>query len=71
MLILGFALAMYFSGQPKLQIAMTILTAIIYVVWGVFHHFVHHSFSIRIMLEYLAIAILGISLMFFVLQIAL
>ncbi len=70
-LALGIGLAMYVHGQKQLQVALVVLTSIFYVVWGVVHHAVHHSFSIKIMLEYIAIAIFGISIIFFVLNIAL
>lgn len=70
-LLLGIGLAMYVHGQKQVQLAMIVLTSIFYVIWGVIHQAVHHSFSIKIMLEYIAIAIFGISIVFFVLNIAL
>ncbi|HEX8965733.1 MAG TPA: hypothetical protein VF820_04865 [Patescibacteria group bacterium] len=68
---LGIGLAMFVHGQKQLQVALIVLTSIFYVIWGVVHHTVHHSFSVKIMLEYIAIAIFGISIIFFVLNIAL
>lgn len=70
-LIIGFSTAFYLSGQKTLQMAIIVLTAFFYVVWGVVHHMLHHSFSVKIMLEYIAIAVLGISLVLFVQNIAL
>jgi len=70
-LIFGVGSAAFLHGQKQLQITMIIVTSLFYVIWGVVHHAVHHSFSIKIMLEYIAIAIFGIAIVFFVLNIAL
>ncbi len=58
-------------NQKSLQIAIVVLIGLFYVLWGVVHHAVEHSFSIKIMLEYISIALLSISLVLFVLNIAL
>ena len=71
LLIVGFSMAKYFSHDPSLQMACVVLVAFLYVVWGVLHHVLHHSFSIRVMLEYVAVGVLGISIVFFVLRIGL
>ena len=71
LLVVGFTLPIYFQGQKELQLAFIVLTAFLYVVWGVGHHIIHHSFSIKIMLEYMAIATLTVSLLFFVFNVAL
>ena len=70
-LFLGFGLASFFPYQKNLEMLFVMLTVFFYVLWGVIHHIVHHSFSIRIMLEYIAIGVLGISLILFVLNSAL
>lgn len=67
----GFGLAFIFPQQRNIQLGLIILTAFLYVIWGVIHHILHHSFSIKIMLEYIAIATLGISLILFIENIAL
>ncbi len=71
LLAIGFILPVYFQGQKTLQLSLIVLTAILYIIWGVTHHIIHHSFSIKIMLEYIAIAILGVSLIFFAFNVAL
>lgn len=58
-------------SQKSLQVGVVILIALFYVIWGVVHHAIEHSFSIKIMLEYVSIALLSISLVLFVLNIAL
>ena len=67
----GVLVAGYMHGQKQTQIAIVILIAIFYVIWGVVHHIAEHSFSIKVVLEYIAIATLGISLVLFVFNIAL
>jgi len=64
-ILTGFLTSAYLTGQKTLQIGILIVTAFFYVVWGIAHHLIHHSFSIKIMLEYIAIAVLGISLILF------
>lgn len=71
LLVLGFGGALFAGGQKNIQIILIILAAILYCVWGVMHHVIHHSFSIKIMLEYIAIAALGVSLVIFVLNVGL
>lgn len=68
---IGFTLPIYFVTQKTLQLSFIVLTAFLYVVWGVSHHIIHHSFSIKIMLEYIAIAVLGLSLILFAFNVAL
>lgn len=71
LLCIGFGLPVFFAGQKNIQLMILILTAFLYTVWGVSHHVIHHSFSIKIMLEYIAIAILGVSILLFVFKVAL
>ena len=70
-MVTGILVAGYFHGQKQVQIAIAILLALFYVVWGVVHHIAEHSFSIKVVLEYIDIAVLGISLVLFVFNIAL
>lgn len=70
-LIAGVLVAGYLHGQKQMQIAIVVLIAVFYVVWGIVHHIAEHSFSIKIVLEYIAIAVLGVSLVLFVFNIAL
>jgi len=68
---LGFSLLFFVNGQKQLQMSIIVLTAFFYVVLGVFHHFIHHSFSLNVMLEYIAIAIFGIAAFFFIFRVGL
>jgi hypothetical protein len=40
-----------------------------YVFWGIIHHAIHHNFSFKIMLEYSAVALLGLSIVYFATQV--
>ena len=71
LLAIGFIMPVYFTGQKTVQLSFIVLTALLYVIWGVSHHILHHSFSIKIMLEYIAIAILGVAIIFFAFNVAL
>lgn len=44
------------------------LFAFSYVLWGVLHHAVHHSMSMRIVIEYIVVALLGVAVIFFILN---
>lgn len=57
-----------FNYNKSVQIAILLFISICYVVLGVIHHTIHHTITIRIMIEYIAIAVLGISIILFVLQ---
>lgn len=51
------------AGFPHKQFALIILAAIFYFVWGVAHHLIKGDFHLKIMLEYLLIAILAVILL--------
>lgn len=50
------------------QIGILVILAAGYVVLGIIHHSTHHTITAKIVIEYLAIATLGISVTIFVLQ---
>jgi len=51
------------AGFPDKQFALIILGAIFYFVWGVVRHLIKGDFHLKIMLEYLLIAILAVILL--------
>lgn len=71
MILGGFFLASYVPLGKNVQMSFVVLTAFLYVVWGVLHHTLHHSFSLKVMLEYIAIATFGISVALFFFNVAL
>jgi len=69
-LILFFILAMgalifrYFQRFPQAQIVSAFLTASFFVLWGIIHHYLEGDLHLRIILEYLAVALLGFLILF-------
>lgn len=71
-LIIIFALGLFLisSVLPNKQLEMLyfVILAVIYVVWGILHHFINHELSSKIVVEYTLIATLGVAVMFFLLK---
>ncbi len=63
-LLAGFAGLILFSYDKNFQISVAVATAASYVVWGVVHHIIHKDFHLEVFFEYLAIAILGLVIIF-------
>ena len=63
-LIIGGVGFVNFSYDKQFQAAIVISTALGYFVWGLIHHFLHRDLHIQVVLEYLAIAILGVVVVF-------
>lgn len=55
--VLGFYL---FSYDRLFQIGIASALAAAYVSWGVIHHTIHKDICLSIVLEYVAVAILGV-----------
>lgn len=55
--ILGFY---FFSYDRFFQIALVVALAVSYVSWGIIHHTIHKDICLSIILEYIAVAILGV-----------
>lgn len=58
-LLFGALTFFYLGRNPQAQIVSVFLTAVFYVLWGVVHHYLEGDLNIRIVMEYLAMAILG------------
>ncbi len=50
---------LYFQRFPQAQIVSAFLTASFYIIWGVIHHYLEGNLHIRVVMEYLSVAILG------------
>ena len=57
-----------FNYNKGLQVAILLFVSICYAVLGIIHHVTHHTITTKIVIEYIAIAVLGISVTLFVLQ---
>lgn len=56
------------NGDKNVVLLFVSLFAASYVVWGVLHHMVHHSVNLRIVVEYIVVAALGVAIIFFILN---
>lgn len=63
-LLTGFAGLILFSYDRNFQISVAVAVAVAYVVWGIVHHAVHKDLYLETILEYVAIAILGLTIIF-------
>jgi len=61
MVILAFGVGalVFFQRVPQIQVISLFLTAAFYVLWGIIHHYLEGDLHIRIVLEYIAISLLG------------
>ena len=58
-LVFGIVSFCYLRRFPQAQTVSIFLTASFYVLWGVLHHYLEGDLHLRVILEYLAVAILG------------
>jgi len=49
-----------FIGDKELQFKIILVTSFLYVVWGVVHHFLEKTLYPKIVIEYIAVALLAI-----------
>jgi predicted membrane channel-forming protein YqfA (hemolysin III family) len=56
--ILGFCMVTYDKGFRG---AIIVAAAVSYVFWGITHHWLHRDLHIVVILEYIAIALLGVT----------
>lgn len=63
-LLAGFAGLVLFSYDINLQIAVAIATAVSYVSWGLIHHHIHKDLHFEVIIEYAAVALLGLVILF-------
>lgn len=67
--VLGAGLAGFwlFSYDRNFQAAIVIASATGYFSWGIVHHHIHKNLHLEVVLEYLAIAVLGVVIILFLL----
>ena len=59
--LIGFILFSYDTG---FQLILLIAVAISYVIWGIIHHLMHDDLDILVVVEYVAVATLGLVIVF-------
>jgi hypothetical protein len=57
--VLGFRL---FSYDKLFQEAIVVSVGVAYIAWGIIHHYIHGDLHLSVILEYVAIATLGLVL---------
>jgi hypothetical protein len=65
---LGLILTLLVAPNIKLQSLIITITIILYVIWGIMHHYISHELTLKIMIEYALIGLLGVSILFFVMS---
>ena len=60
----GLLAFVFFSYDPTFKIAVIISIAVSYVVWGIVHHHLRGDLYLEVVLEYIAVAVLGLIIVF-------
>jgi hypothetical protein len=63
-LMSGFVGLILFSYDRNIQLLIAFLTSVGYVIWGVIHHKHNLDFHFEVLLEYIAVAVLGMVIIF-------
>ena len=63
-LMVGFIGLIIFSYDKNFQFAIAAATSVAYVFWGIIHHLHHKDLHFETVLEYIAVAILGLTILF-------
>lgn len=58
-LVFGTLAFFHFQRYPQAQIMSVFLTASFYVLWGIVHHYLEGDLHARVIMEYVAVALLG------------
>jgi high-affinity Fe2+/Pb2+ permease len=61
----GLTLILVTSGNSNIQAMLILMTAFLYFLWSMVHHYVHHQLQARIVVEYILIMVLGTVLLLF------
>ena len=67
-LIIGLLLVTHYQQQKQMQMMTVVVLGVVYAGWGIMHHKLHHSVRPKIVLEYVAVAALGVAAIFFILR---
>lgn len=65
-LVLGASLTLFFAPNKGMQFLVVLFTACLYLVYGIVHHYFEHTLTIKIVIEYILIALLVITLFVFI-----
>ena len=62
----GIFLIFMFNPKRDLQMVTLLLLSFIYVLAGIIHHLINHDLVLKIVVEYILIAALGVAAAFFI-----
>lgn len=70
-LLMSFSFVLLISTgfSRYIQTLIAVLTGILYVIFGISHHFFDHDLHRKIVVEYILIACIGVAAVFFLLRI--
>jgi len=68
MCILSIILVKLLGFSKQEQFFIVVFLGFFYALWGILHHILHHNLRPRIFIEYIVIAVLGISVTVFILK---
>ncbi|HLD01758.1 MAG TPA: hypothetical protein VJC10_02675 [Patescibacteria group bacterium] len=69
LLLLGLYLITMFSYDRLKQFVAIGFVAVIYALWGILHHYLEHTLTAKIVIEYVLIGSLGVVIMFFLIAV--
>ena len=64
LLFISFMGFFVFSYDRVFQQSITIAMGVSYVAWGVIHHYLHRDLHLSVVLEYMAVAVVGIVIVY-------
>lgn len=65
-ILLGIALLILFSANRGIQLVILITISLLYLAYGILHHSLEHDLTLKIVVEYVLVAVLAIVLFIFV-----
>ena len=68
MILVGMLLIIQYAANKQSQMVIVVGLGVLYVCWGVIHHYLHHNLRARIVLEYVAVASLGVVAILFLMK---
>lgn len=64
LLLTGILAFILFSYDRIFQMIIAVAVAVSYIVWGLIHHLIHRDLYFSVVIEYLAVAVLGLVMVF-------
>ena len=55
-----------FAQDKVMQMTVIVLSTLFYVFWAIWHHYIHHTVTAKIVIEYVLMGILGIVIPLFI-----